>query len=32
MKKILLLVTALGTLAFPVAALAHPLGNFTINR
>ena len=32
MKRILLLVTALVTLAFPVAALAHPLGNFTINR
>ena len=32
MKKILLIVTALVTLAFPVAALAHPLGNFTINR
>ena len=32
MKRILLLVTALAALAFPVAALAHPLGNFTINR
>src|SRR2546429_9563099 len=31
-KRILLLVTALAALAFPVAALAHPLGNFTINR
>src|SRR5438876_744816 len=31
-KRILLLVTALPALAFPVAALAHPLGNFTINR
>ena len=32
MKRILLLVTALGALVLPVAALAHPLGNFTINR
>ena len=32
MKKLLLLVTALAALAAPAAALAHPLGNFTINR
>jgi ABC-type nickel/cobalt efflux system permease component RcnA len=31
-KKLLLLVTALAALAAPAAALAHPLGNFTINR
>jgi nickel/cobalt exporter len=31
-KRILLLVTALVALASPAAALAHPLGNFTINR
>jgi nickel/cobalt exporter len=31
MKRILLLAT-LGLLAFPAAASAHPLGNFTINR
>src|SRR2546421_3084452 len=31
-KRILLIVIALVMLAFPVAALAHPLGNFTINR
>ena len=32
MKRILLLGITLATLAFPVAAIAHPLGNFTINR
>jgi len=31
-KRILLLVMALVALASPTAALAHPLGNFTINR
>jgi nickel/cobalt transporter (NicO) family protein len=31
-KKLLVLVTALAALAAPAAALAHPLGNFTINR
>jgi nickel/cobalt transporter (NicO) family protein len=31
-KRILVLVTLLVALASPAAALAHPLGNFTINR
>ena len=32
MKRLLLVVAALVALAAPVAATAHPLGNFTINR
>jgi ABC-type nickel/cobalt efflux system permease component RcnA len=32
MKRLVLLSIALGALAFPVAASAHPLGNFTVNR
>jgi nickel/cobalt exporter len=31
-KRIVLLAVALAALAVPVAALAHPLGNFTVNR
>src|SRR5207237_6693206 len=31
-RRALLLVAALAALAVPVAAIAHPLGNFTINR
>ncbi|MCP9487723.1 MAG: sulfite exporter TauE/SafE family protein [Gaiellaceae bacterium MAG52_C11] len=32
MRRLLLLVVALTALALPVAASAHPLGNFTVNR
>ena len=32
MKRLALLVAVLGALALPVAAAAHPLGNFTVNR
>ncbi len=32
MKRLLFLVAALVTFALPVAASAHPLGNFTVNR
>ncbi len=32
MKRIVLLAFALAALAVPVAASAHPLGNFTVNR
>jgi ABC-type nickel/cobalt efflux system permease component RcnA len=32
MKRIILVVTVLAALAAPATALAHPLGNFTINR
>jgi nickel/cobalt transporter (NicO) family protein len=32
MKKLVLLGTALAALLAPAAALAHPLGNFTVNR
>ena len=32
MKRLLLLSLALGALALPAAASAHPLGNFTVNR
>ena len=32
MKRLLFIGIALAALAFPVAASAHPLGNFTINR
>jgi nickel/cobalt exporter len=32
MKKTLVTVLALAALALPAAALAHPLGNFTVNR
>jgi nickel/cobalt exporter len=32
LKRLLILAAALGALAFPVAAAAHPLGNFTVNR
>jgi len=32
MKRLALLSTALAALALPVAASAHPLGNFTVNR
>jgi nickel/cobalt transporter (NicO) family protein len=31
-KRIMLVGITLVTLAFPVAAIAHPLGNFTVNR
>jgi nickel/cobalt exporter len=31
-KRLVLLVVALAALALPVAAAAHPLGNFTVNR
>jgi ABC-type nickel/cobalt efflux system permease component RcnA len=31
-KRLLVVLAALAALAFPVAASAHPLGNFTINR
>jgi nickel/cobalt transporter (NicO) family protein len=32
MKRLLFLVAAVAALALPVAASAHPLGNFTVNR
>jgi nickel/cobalt exporter len=32
MKRLVLLSLALGALALPAAASAHPLGNFTVNR
>ena len=32
MKRLVLLATALAALVLPVAASAHPLGNFTVNR
>ena len=32
MKRIVVLVSLLAALAAPVSALAHPLGNFTVNR
>ena len=32
MKRLILVLAALAALALPVAASAHPLGNFTINR
>jgi nickel/cobalt exporter len=32
MKRLLLVLAALAALAAPASALAHPLGNFTINR
>jgi len=32
MKKALVTLLALVALALPAAALAHPLGNFTVNR
>jgi nickel/cobalt exporter len=32
MKRLVLLAVALAALALPVAASAHPLGNFTVNR
>jgi nickel/cobalt transporter (NicO) family protein len=32
MKRLLVVVAALAALAMPVAASAHPLGNFTVNR
>lgn len=32
MKRLVLLSIALGALVLPVAASAHPLGNFTVNR
>ena len=32
MKRLVLVVVALAALAVPVAASAHPLGNFTVNR
>lgn len=32
MKKALVIVLALAALALPAASLAHPLGNFTVNR
>ena len=32
MKRLVLLLVALAALALPVAASAHPLGNFTVNR
>jgi nickel/cobalt transporter (NicO) family protein len=32
MKRVVFLVAALAALALPVAAAAHPLGNFTVNR
>lgn len=32
MKRLLLVLIALAVLAAPAAALAHPLGNFTVNR
>jgi nickel/cobalt exporter len=32
MKRLVLLSLALGALALPAAAAAHPLGNFTVNR
>ena len=32
MKKALAVALALAALVLPAAALAHPLGNFTVNR
>jgi nickel/cobalt transporter (NicO) family protein len=32
MKRLLVTLAVLGALAAPVSALAHPLGNFTVNR
>ena len=32
MKRLVMLLVALAALAAPVAASAHPLGNFTVNR
>jgi hypothetical protein len=32
MKRLALIVVAVAALAWPALALAHPLGNFTINR
>jgi ABC-type nickel/cobalt efflux system permease component RcnA len=32
MKRLLLLLVALAALAWPAGAVAHPLGNFTVNR
>ena len=32
MRRLLLLIVALAALVLPVAASAHPLGNFTVNR
>ena len=32
MKRVLVALLALGALALPAASLAHPLGNFTVNR
>jgi ABC-type nickel/cobalt efflux system permease component RcnA len=32
MRRLVLLVTAIASLALPAVAAAHPLGNFTINR
>ena len=32
MKRLVLIVVAVGALAWPALAAAHPLGNFTINR
>ena len=32
MKRLVLLVAVIGALVLPVAASAHPLGNFTVNR
>lgn len=32
MRRLVLLLLAVGALALPVAAAAHPLGNFTVNR
>ena len=32
MKRLIFLLVALAALAVPVAASAHPLGNFTVNR
>ena len=32
MKRVHFLLVAVAALALPVAAAAHPLGNFTVNR
>ena len=32
MKRLIILVAVLAALAAPTAAVAHPLGNFTVNR
>ena len=32
MKRLAILIAAAAALALPVAAQAHPLGNFTVNR